>query len=200
MKLWLAAIGIWCFSVMLGSSSEWVPNYVRLFNVLELNVIPTQGIIRSDCQKSSETSNCTDLYLVDLKPFLLKFKTPSIGVGQIIYATRYKCLPSNEIISQVDDIHKPGKIFDIFNVFQTVDLPSSGCSSIEIEAWGPKGAVRHGRVGGRFVIGEATAVQQVKRVSEFFSREVCEIFVFCLLGFFLVSFRLRKSIKEGLCR
>ena len=186
---------VFLFSMLIGCAPDLVPYYIGLFNRDMITVLDNSAVNEIKCEKQTNTSSCNTSYIVDLQAYKGHSDWTSFGAGQIIYATRYKCLPSGLEIAGFDDIEKPGKLFDIFNLYQTVEIPA-GCEKLVIEAWGPKTAVRKGQIGGKFVYGTSLAVQHVKRWSEFFCREVYQAFVFCLILLSLISIRLRDAISD----
>ena len=184
------------FSVLIGMSPDLLPYYIASFNSQTLHVLPSADVLEKNCVNETETSKCFIKYNLKIGNTYKSLKNPELGAGQIIYATRFFCNSELKPFATFDDYIKPGRLFDVFNLYQVVELPLENCENVTIESWGPKAAVRKGQIGGRFVVGDSMSVQQVKRWSEFFCREIYQAFVFCFALLLIISFRLKESLKE----
>lgn len=196
MKYGLLALTL---SLLLGYGPAWSGYYVAwLLGEDQIQVLGDLTKYEVPC-KSVDTplSRCTNAYLIPVSEYSRWGDEAAVGAGRIISATRYHCVESegNEFV--VDDPMNPGRTFETFTTYQTVSLGALRCKSgLVIEAWSKKGAVRKGYLGGTAVTGRNTAVERVKRLSEFFSMHLLFglTIVFTILQ--ILSRTLRKYVDS----
>lgn len=163
-------------ALAIGYAPEWASFYVDVFSPsTHLKYLGQISDYRRDCRTSDiGSAECSDEY--QIPPTILPSSDvlrPAIGVGTILSATEFLCTGSNLPFSTFDDPASPGRSFDVRNAYQIVPFDLQRCpDGITIRAWSLKGAVRRGYVGGAFVTGPYEAVERVKSIAEFASRDI----------------------------
>src|SRR5690606_29921235 len=97
-----------------------------------------------------------------------------IGIGVVLSATSVTCASSPDVESPLfGDYLSPGKSYDVLNTYQTLSTAALNCESAYIvRAYSRPESIRRGFSGGSLVIGTPSAVHFVKRLSEFYNRDL----------------------------
>lgn len=182
----------WIFAVtlILGYFSVYSASWVKFFQGDDLYVHGYLSSFVVDCDIKTESSVCVDKYIL---PKEILQKGSYLGTGILISASKYYCEGDSKKYVIFDDPEKPGRIFDLVNTYQTVNLQSLNCPGrLVIETYSYPRYKRTGYQGGALVSGTYEAVNRVKRLNEFVARDMYRLF-FVLFAVFYGIFSIMKK-------
>lgn len=174
-------------TLIVGYGPDWSAYYVaQLVGNDRLVVLGDLNKYTVPCTAVETTnSQCTHAYLIPHTLYKKWGNEAAIGAGQIISAVRFRCVEDGKGSVNIDDPLNPGRTFDLFTIYQVAPLSALNCSDgVVIEAWSKKNAVRKGYLGGAATVGHYSAVDRVKRLTEFFTREL--LFGLCVAFLILI--------------
>lgn len=177
-------------SLLLGYSQEWSAFYIKFFQKKNIHIHGTIESFRAPCNKRNGNSVCTDRYTI---PLSIISGAEALSTGVILSASTYYCsdTPSNAI--GFDDISSPGRRFDLMSTYQTISLKQLTCSKeLIIEAWSKNGAIRSGYQKGVLATGSNYAINRLKNISEFFTKEFLRIISLLIAFAFFLNFVIEK--------
>ena len=168
-------------TILLGYFEHYSAYYVKMFQGDKIQILGTLKEFRYPCDERTERSVCTNKYIV---PGSLIKNQSYIGTGIIISASRYYCKGNKEHSVEFDNPHNPGKIFDLVNTYQVVNLASLNCTDdLIVESWSYPHFRRSGHQGGSLVVGDYEGVNRVKKITELVTRDMYRLI---FLGFIIV--------------
>lgn len=168
-------------TILLGYFEHYSAYYVKMFQGDRIQILGTLNEFRYPCDERTERSVCTNKYIV---PASLIKNQSYIGTGIIISASRYYCKGNKEHSVEFDNPHNPGKIFDLVNTYQVVNLASLNCTDdLIVESWSYPHFRRSGHQGGSLVVGDYEGVNRVKKITELVTRDMYRLI---FLGFIIV--------------
>lgn len=182
----------WIFAVtlFLGYFSIYSASWVKLFQGDDLYVHGYLSSFVVDCDIQTKSSVCVDKYIL---PKEILQKGTYLGTGILISASKYFCEGDSNKFVAFDDPEKPGRIFDLVNTYQTVNLQTLNCPGrLVIETYSYPNHKRTGFQGGALVSGTYEAVDRVKRLNEFVTRDMYRLF-FVLLAVFYGIYSIMKK-------
>lgn len=183
-------------TLFLGYFENFSAYYVKMFHGKDLEIFGDMKKYRAGCDLKTKKSSCTDKYLI---PKEVIQGQDYLGVGVILSASLFYCQGDRSRYQEYDSYKNPSKIFDIMNTFQVVSLKGLGCSDgLVVEAWSQEGAKRAGHQMGKLVAGTYEAVNRVKVVTEFITRDIFKFFglLFIFLAFAFSYLRRNAFLSE----
>lgn len=177
------------FTFLFGYLENFSGSYINSLNTNKMIVLNTIQDFRKDCNKDEDKIICTDLYLINAS---IVDNYEYLGIGYILSSLRIYCSENFEKSLNIEDPKDPGKLYDLVNTYNVINLKSLNCEKdIIIEAWSPKVTRRSGYQKGQLVAGNYESLSKVKRLSELASRDV-----YILIFLALLLIMLAKSILK----
>ncbi|MBL7715170.1 MAG: GAF domain-containing protein [Bdellovibrionales bacterium] len=178
------------FSLFLGFGAEWAPTYLSIFASTDYRVLGELKNYQSICDlPGTDNAVCTHEYRIPTADFVSgSAENLSLGIGIVLNASRVWCVGSSgKVLAEFGDIRRPGAIYDLMNLYQSVRIPSEGCSEVRIEAWSARGARRTGYVGGKLAVGRTYEIERLSRLISFLNSDLRLFVALIFIAFFFLS-------------
>lgn len=181
-------IGLTFITFLIGYIENFAGTYIQVLNPKTIEVKGDINKYREKCKHEAEDKVCTDLYRLDLTGNKFEY----IGLGYILSSLKIYCDTRPDHKINIEDPKNPGRIFDLVNTYNIVNVNALGCKrNLIIEAWSPSVTRRTGFQKGQLVFGDYESVLKVKKISEIASRSIYT-FIFIIL---LIILTLRVYFK-----
>ena len=187
-------------ALLIGYSTYWSAYYVKIFHGDDLTIVGNLNDFEIECTSSEVAeSYCTNAYRIPNNIFK---NSEWLGAGVVISASKYYCAETPDKSINFDDPASPGKRFEIFQTYQTINLTHLKCSSdLIIEAWSRKNATRTGYQEGNLIIGAFSAVERLKTFYQLLLKDLSRLLSILFLCLFFIygvmSKIFKRSVQEG---
>lgn len=183
-------------ALLIGYSTYWSAYYVKLFHGDDLTIVGTLKDYEFKCTSAgSSESYCTNAYRI---PNHIIKNSEWLGAGVIISASKYYCAETPNKSINFDDPLSPGKRFELFHTYQSINLNHFNCpGDLIVEAWSRKNATRIGYQEGSLVVGKYSAVERLKSFYQLLIKDLSRLFSILFLCLFFIYSVMKKLFKRS---